>query len=100
MKYNKLVRDKIPQYIKSRGGDCKIHFANEAEYWNKLKEKLAEEMAEFKESESIDELVDILEVIDAVIEFKKFDWQEISDLKKKKADIKGHFKERIILEES
>ena len=100
MEYNKLVRDKIPEYIKSKGGVPITHIADDAEYWQKLKEKLQEEINEFIQAESIEEMADILEVIDAIIDFRKFDREELQKVKTKKAEERGKFKDKIILEES
>lgn len=100
MKYNKLVRDKIPEYIRKKGGIPITHTADEVEYWQKLKEKLLEEIEEFKKDESAEELADILEVLDAIADYKKFDRSEIEKIKKNKAEEKGKFKDRSILDES
>jgi predicted house-cleaning noncanonical NTP pyrophosphatase (MazG superfamily) len=100
MKYNKLVRDKIPEYIKSKGGVPVVHVAADKEYWLKLKEKLQEEINEFSQSETIEEMADILEVIDAICDFKKFDGDELHKVKIKKAEERGKFKDKIVLEES
>jgi predicted house-cleaning noncanonical NTP pyrophosphatase (MazG superfamily) len=100
MKYNKLVRDKIPEYIKSKKGTPITHIADEKEYWQKLKEKLKEEIEEFNESENEEELADILEVIDAICVFKSFKMENILKIKENKAKERGEFKKRIILEES
>ena len=100
MKYNKLVRDKIPEIIKSKGGVAITHIANDVEYWQKLKEKLQEEVGEFIEAENIEEMADILEVIDAIFNYKKFDEQELKRVKEKKVNERGGFDDKIILEES
>ena len=100
MKYNKLVRDKIPEYIKSKGGTPIAHIAGKKEYWEKLKEKLAEEIKEFFESESIEEIADIQEVINAICVYKKFSRSKIESIKRKKAKERGAFKKKIILEEA
>jgi len=100
MKYNKLVRDKIPEFIKSKGGSAITHIADDAEYWRKLKEKLQEEVDEFVEAENIEEMADILEVIDAIFNYKKFDNQELEKVKEAKANERGRFNDKIILEES
>ena len=100
MKYNKLVRDKIPEIIKKKGEKCKTHIANVEEYWGKLKEKLQEEIKEFSENETIEEMADILEIIDAVCSYKKFGKGKLESIKKQKAKERGRFKKKIILEES
>ncbi|TAK03634.1 phosphoribosyl-ATP pyrophosphohydrolase [Patescibacteria group bacterium] len=100
MRYDKLVRDKMPERIRAKGEACSFHVADDAEYWQKLKAKMAEEMGEFVRDESADEVADILEVLDAIIAYKKFDRAEIEAIKKRKFDERGGFEGRIILDES
>ena len=100
MRHSKLVRDKIPEIIRKSGEFPNISIAGEEEYWQKLKEKLQEEVDEFIKDEKEEELVDILEVINAITEFKKIDKDKLEHLRGKKAEEKGRFKERIILEKS
>lgn len=99
-KYNKLVRDKIPEVIRAKGETPIFHVADEAEYWAKLKAKLAEETGEFVCDENINEIADVLEVLDAIIAYKKFDRAEIEEVKRKKFEERGGFTERIILDEA
>ena len=100
MKYNKLVRDRIPVTIKKKGGKPVTHIANGKEYWEKLLDKLEEEVKEFSESPNEEELADILEVIETICEFKNINRAQLETLRKKKAKERGGFKKRIILEES
>lgn len=100
MKYNKLVRDKIPEYIRSKGGIPIIHIADNGEYWEKLKEKLQEEIKEFFENEVLEEMADIQEVIEAICVYKNFSKENIDLERRKKNEERGMFKKKIILEES
>ena len=100
MIYNKLVRDKIPEIIMQKGGRPVVHVASEEIYWQKLKEKLQEEVHEFMKDENIEEIADIMEVLGAIVEYKKFHPTEIEQVKAKKFEERGGFKDRIILHES
>lgn len=100
MKYSKLVRDKIPELIKSKGEAMIMHTAGETEYWQKLKEKLKEECEEFVKDETQGEIADILEVIEAICAYKKFTPEEVSAIKAKKKEERGGFEGRIILDEA
>ena len=99
MKYNKLVRDKIPEIIKNRKAVPITHVADDEEYWQKLREKLQEEVDEFLRDSNEEELADILEVIYAICDFKNFDKEELELLRKKKAEERGGFRDRIIFDE-
>jgi predicted house-cleaning noncanonical NTP pyrophosphatase (MazG superfamily) len=100
MHHNKLVRDNIPEHIRKNGGAPVTHIADDAEYWEKLKEKLTEEVQEFLHDENAEEVADILEVLDAIVAYKQFDPKHVATLKTTKAAERGHFEKRIILEES
>lgn len=98
--YNKLVRDKIPEYLTAKGVPYKIHIADDSEYESKLFEKLGEEVTEFTKAKNAEELVDILEVLDGIIDYKKMARTDIQNLKIQKLDARGGFTKRIILDES
>lgn len=100
MNYHKLVRDKIPEIIRAKGGEPITHIAGDVEYWNKLKEKLLEEVVEFNTSETLEEIADILEVINAICIFKHFTSTQCDDAKLKKFQERGGFTDKIILEKA
>ncbi len=100
MHYNKLVRDKIIGIVEAKGGQATFHIADRAEYWQKLKEKLREEVEEFMEAESQEEMADVFEVINAILKEKGWGIEDIVAVQKTKRAEKGGFDERIILEKS
>lgn len=95
----KLVRDKIPEIIRQAGKTPKTRIANEGEYWTMLKAKLQEEVEEFLENPTNEELVDIYEVMNAIYDFKKIKKEDLKKLREKKSKERGAFSEKIILED-
>jgi predicted house-cleaning noncanonical NTP pyrophosphatase (MazG superfamily) len=98
--YNKLVRDKIPDIIKQKGGEPKTHIATPEEYDQKVREKLQEEVKEFLDSNNSEELADIMEVVYAIGGRLGTSKDALETLRKRKADERGGFEQGIILEES
>lgn len=47
IKYNKLVRDRIPEIIEASGKTCKTMILDDVEYLRMLDAKLDEELAEY-----------------------------------------------------
>lgn len=100
MRYDKLVRDKIPELIGAKGEECLFHIAEEAEYGEKLYEKLREETEELIREKNIGEVADVLEVIDAIIAKEGFSREDVEATKSKKREERGGFEGRIVLDES
>ncbi len=98
IRYNKLVRDRIPEIIEDAGKEYTIYTAADEEYLSKLYAKVMEELDEFKENPSAEEMADIFEVLDGLIRFYKLDYEEIRTVQEKKKDKRGGFEDRVILE--
>lgn len=96
--YNKLVRDRIPEIIKNDGNEPVTRIMEKDEYKQSLFKKLFEEINEFTEDESIEELCDVLEVIDALKKVLCYSDEEISKIKDKKQSTNGAFNDMIFLE--
>jgi predicted house-cleaning noncanonical NTP pyrophosphatase (MazG superfamily) len=101
IKYDKLVRDKIPEIIESRGeGRVAVtRVLDDDEYKVYLEKKLDEEVAEFHESKSFDELADILEVVFSLGCVYGYEAGEILLAQEAKYRERGGFSKRILLEE-
>lgn len=97
---DKLVRDRIPEIIKKDGKVAVIKVVkNDEEYYKRLLEKLQEEINEFIETPNIEEAADILEVFNALIEFKNINIDNVINERIKKFLLKGGFEKRIVLRE-
>ena len=97
MGQGKLVRDKIPQIIRSKGLQPITYVADVDEYGVRLRDKLAEEVDEFIASDDDpEELVDILEVLYALAENAGISREQLERLRAAKAVERGAFTGRII----
>ena len=99
IKYNKLIRDRIPEIIEASGKWCVCSTLSDEEYLAKLDEKLNEELAEYQESKSMEELADLLEVIRAVAVARGSSMEEVEAIRREKATKRGGFEKKLLLTE-
>ena len=95
--YNKLIRDKIPEIIKTAGKQSVVEVMSEEEYLEALDCKLEEELAEYQADKSLEELADLLEVIYAVAVARGYSIEKLEVLRKEKAEKRGGFEMRLRL---
>ena len=96
-KYNKAIRDKIPEIIEESGYNYNIKTLSDEEFLHKLEEKLVEELEEYQESKSVEELADILEIIYRISEIKGITNNQLEELRQKKSKERGGFKDNLFL---
>ncbi len=97
--YHKLVRDHIPEIIMASGRRCQVVELPEDEYLTMLEKKLTEELAEYQQSKSLEELADLMEVIRAVAEARGSSMEAVEAIRVQKAEKRGGFKRRLLLRE-
>ena len=90
---NKLVRDNIPYLCK----DPETKILNDADYTAALRRKLEEEVGEYLQDNTIEELADIMEVIEALAENQGSSLREVMEFKQRKQSKNGAFRNRIFL---
>lgn len=95
----KLVRDRIPEIIRSNGEDPKVSQAPEGDRRRLLLTKLGEEAYELKEAEGEDaayeEMADILEVVAALS--ATFEAERLERTRLKKQRERGGFEKLYVI---
>lgn len=69
--YNKLVRDRIPEMIERDGRVPDIKILSAERYHEYLDDKIQEELTEYRASREHIELMDIVEVVQAIVERRR-----------------------------
>jgi predicted house-cleaning noncanonical NTP pyrophosphatase (MazG superfamily) len=95
--YHKAIRDKIPEIIRKSGNQCEVKKISDIEFLIALEKKLHEELTEYEETKSVEELVDLLEVIYRIAELKGIGKEEIALIRKQKNEERGGFSENLFL---
>ena len=96
--YCKLVRDRIPEIIEADGKTCVCRILSDEEYLQMLDKKLNEELAEYQESKSLEELADLLEVMQAVVKARGWTLEQLEEVRAEKAAKRGGFEKKILLQ--
>lgn len=100
-KYNKLVRDRIPEIIEGNGEEPITRILNDEEYRSELIKKLNEEYDEVVNASGediIEELADMLEVMESIANLQNKTLDNIIIEKEKNKNKRGGFSKKIFLE--
>lgn len=99
--YNKLVRDNIPNIIKSNGENPITRILSDEEYKIELEKKLLEEYHEVLEATGehrLEELADMLEIIKFLAKLENATLEDIIAIGNAKNTKNGSFEDKIYLE--
>ena len=97
MKYNKAIRDKIPEIIQKDGYSCNVKTLSDEKFLEKLEEKLSEEITEYLNDKNPEELADILEVIYQIAKLGGISKEELEKIRIKKFEERGGFEDNLFL---
>jgi len=98
----KLVRDNIPEIIKSSGTEPTTRIASDEEFLTLIRDKLKEETQELiqatKKEDILEEICDVLEVLSVISSSTGINTEELF----KRADVKrkanGSFTKKVVLQ--
>ena len=94
---NKAIRDRIPEIIRDSGHSCNVKEMPDTEFLEELDKKLDEELLEYKENRSVEELIDIVEVIRRISELRGTSLENFEKIRNEKAKERGAFEKNLFL---
>lgn len=97
IKYNKLVRDRIPEIIEASGKNCVTEILSDEDYLCMIDAKLDEELAEYHKDQNIEELADLIEVIYAATKARGYTLEQLETVRTEKAAKRGVFQKKLLL---
>ena len=97
IKFEKLVRDRVVESIRNQGDEPVYRVLEDDEYEVLLERKLDEEVSEYHQDKTLEELADVMEVVLALCAAKGYSTQDLIEIYHKKHDEKGGFSDKIYL---
>lgn len=83
--------------IEQSGKKCIVEVMDNDTYIEYLDQKLNEELAEYQQDKSIEELADLLEVMYAVVTARGYSVAELERIRLEKSEKRGAFEKRLLL---
>jgi len=93
--YNKLVRDNIPEFLDNKGIPYEHRILEEHEYVEELFKKLDEKTIEFLKAKTIEELADVLQIIEEIKKLPEF--KDVENVRLSKLEEKGGFEKKYMV---
>lgn len=97
--YNKLIRDNNVKIMEDKGRKVTYEILDDKKYGEELDKKLKEEVEEYLADYSVEEMADVMEVIYAILEYRGTSMEEVEQVRIKKRNRKGAFKNKIFLKD-
>lgn len=98
-KYDKLVRDRLPDIIRSEGWDIKQQVLSPTAFKKALRKKILEEVEEFLETkdrvQALAELADVQEVIEALVRSEGYTMSELLQAQRDKKKWVGAYEKKV-----
>lgn len=96
--YGYLVRDRVPDLLDQQGLDPETHVADDAEFRDRLAEKLVAEARKYEAKRDPEALADVLAVVGAICRQTDVDREELEQLGREAAMERGTFEQRYVLD--
>lgn len=97
IQYNKIIRDKIPQVISAAGKKAVIRQESAQQTVLGLEQKLSEELGEYLQDHSLEEMADILEVLHGILHHRGISWEQLEAVRLEKKEKRGGFEKGLRL---
>ena len=95
--FGKIVRDRIPEIIEQNGSRAIARIPGKEEIIGGLEVKLTEELTEYLEDHSLEEMADLLEVMHGILHHRGVSWEELERIRLEKKEKRGGFEQGIWL---